>query len=152
MTDAAETSRMVGRNAGRLLALLSALIVLALGWAWFGTTAVRMPFAPMLVFAVAATVVYAVLMWRTMALTDNGLSWPGALVAGVGAPLIGAFALDVMLVLHSGSGDAAARSLLLAYWPLGVAAALAGAVAALVAAALARWGVARRAVPGIRLD
>ena len=148
MTHAARTA---GRNAGRLLAVLSALIVLALGWAWFGTQAVRLPYAAMLVFAIAAAVVYAVLMWRTMAVTDDGLSWAGALVAGVGAPLIGAFALDVMVVVYGGSGDAVARSLLLAYWPLGVVVALAGAVAAVVAAALARRG-SNHAVPGIRLD
>ena len=148
MTHAARTA---GRNAGRLLAVLSALVVLALGWAWFGTQAVRLPYAAMLVFAIAAAVVYAVLMWRTMAVTDDGLSWAGALVAGVGAPLIGAFALDVMVVVYGGSGDAVARSLLLAYWPLGVVVALAGAVAAVVAAALARRG-SNHAVPGIRLD
>ena len=143
---------MAARNAGQLLALLAALIVLALGYSWFGATALRMPFAAMLAFAVAATVVYAILIWRTMALRDDGVSLPGALVAGVGAPLVGAFLLDVMVVATGGSGDAVARSLLLAYWPLGVAAALAGAAAGLAAAALARRGFARRTVPGLRLD
>lgn len=139
------------RNTGRLLALLAALIVLALGYAWFGTTALRFPFAPMLAFAVAATLVYAILMWRTMALRDDGVSLSGALVAGAGAPLVGAFLLDVMVVATGGSGDAVARSLLLAYWPLGVAAVLAGAAAGLAAAALARRG-STRAVRGPRLD
>jgi len=152
MTGPARAWREAGRSAGRLLAVLSAVIVLVLGWAWFGATAIRIPFAPMLAFAVAATAVYAILMWRAMAMRDDGVSLSGALVAGIGAPIVGAFFLDVMVVVHGGSGDAVARSLLLAYWPLGVAAALAGAVAALVAAALAKRSFARRNVPGPKLD
>ncbi len=152
MTGPAHVRRSAGRSAGRVLALLCAFIILPLGWAWFGATAVRLPFAPMLALAVAATAVYAVLMWRSMALRDDGVSLSGALVAGIGAPVVGAFLLDVMVVVHGGSGDAVAHSLLLAYWPLGVAAGFAGAVAALVAAALAKRSFARRNVPGLRLD
>jgi hypothetical protein len=141
-----------GRRGAGPMALAAAGITLLVAGAFFGASAVRLPFAAMTAAAVGAAALYAWLAWQVMAVRGDRVALAGALVAGGIAPLVGAFLLDVLQSLHRGSGDALASSVLLAYWPVGAAALLAGIVAALAIRAVAGRRISRPDQPGIAPD
>ena len=147
MTASSEPARAIGRRGAFLVAVAAALIVALLAFAFFGLTVARMPFAVIAVAGIAAAALYGYLMWQAMAVRADGVSLSGALLAGVGGPLVGAFLLDVLQSVYAGDGATPCSSLLLAYWPVGVVALILGGGAALVAAALVRHGLAGRNRP-----
>ena len=143
MTAPGQTRKGAGRTGARIVACTSALVVLALAYAFFGLTMARMPFAAITLAGVAAAALYAYLMWRAFAARSGLPTLTGALVAGAGAPLVGAFLLDMLQSLVAGDGGWVSGSILLAFWPVAVVAVLAGAAGGLLALALGRRRLGR---------
>jgi hypothetical protein len=117
-----------------MLAVLCGLIAIVLGFVFFGTSMRFLPFAAFALVAVLSTAAAAYWLWGLLAMRDNGVNRPGAILAGAFPPLLGLLLLDVLSLIFrqsSGSGDAWASSVLLTYWPVAILGMLAGATAAL---------------------
>ena len=151
MIDRAQLWRKAGESGERLLAVQAALIALIFGLMFLGMSALSMPFAAMLLAAVVVAASSAYLLWRPLAMRPDGVDTRGAVIAGGVSPLLGMICLDalgVILLTPAGSGGGLSSSVLLNFWPVGVAGVLAGVAAAFATSALVKRRFEQLSVPG----
>lgn len=141
MISAAQLWRKAGESGERLFAVQSGLIALIFALVFLGRSALAMPFAAMALASVAVAAATGFILWRPLAMRDDGVSLRGALLAGGVSPLLGMICLDalgVLLLSPAGSGGGLSSSVLLTFWPVGVAGVLAGVAAGLATSAMVK--------------
>jgi hypothetical protein len=148
----AQLWRKAGESGERLLAVQAGLIALIFALMFLGRSVLSMPFAAMALASVAVAAACGFILWRPLAMRPDGVHQAGALVAGAASPLLGMICLDVlgvMLLSPAGSGGGLSSSVLLTFWPVGVAGVLAGIAAGFATSALVKRQFAQLDVPGL---
>lgn len=144
--------RKAGESGERLLALQAGLIALIFALMFLGRSILSMPFAAMALASIAVAAASGFILWRPLAMRPDGVNPKGALIAGAVSPLLGMVCLDalgVVLLAPAGSGGGVSSSVLLMFWPVGVAGVLAGVAAGLATSALVKRRFAQLDVPDL---
>jgi hypothetical protein len=150
VTDSRQLWRKAGESGDRLLAIQSGLIVLIFALVFLGRSALAMPLAAMALASVAVAAAAGFILWRPLAMGEEGVNLRGALLAGALSPVLGMVCLDALgVLLHApaGSGGGLSSSVLLTFWPVGVAGVLAGVAAGLATSTLVKRRFAQLNVP-----
>jgi len=149
--QSAQLWHKAGQSGERLLALQAGLIALIFALMFLGRSVLSMPFTAMALAAIAVAAACGFILWRPLAMGPDGVNLKGALTAGAVSPLLGMICLDalgILLLSPAGSGGGLSSSVLLAFWPVGIAGVLAGIAAGYATATLVRRRFARLDAPG----